>query len=192
MGLLTTIRKQKIKDKEIRVLILGLDNSGKTTLVRHLLHEDVSTVSPTLGFAIRTLSDIGGYTLQLWDVGGQSSLRPFWRNYFDRTDVVIWVVDATTVGEERLSECRAELSKVVAEDKLSGAGVLVLVNKIDSVPSSVSIDDIVKTVRVALALDRITNHEWIILPCSAYTGENIDQGLRWAIDEVKRRLYRFD
>ena len=67
MGLLTIIKKQKIKDNEIRVLTLGLDNSGKTTIIKNILGEDTSTISPTMGFQINTFTH-NGVTLNVWDL----------------------------------------------------------------------------------------------------------------------------
>ena len=70
MGLLTIIRKQKIKDQSLRLLILGLDNAGKTTVLKKLIGEDITSISPTLGFNIKTIP-FGAFRLDLWDVGGQ-------------------------------------------------------------------------------------------------------------------------
>lgn len=129
MGLLSIIRKQKIKDKEIRVLVLGLDNSGKTTISRKLLHEDVSSVAPTFGFQIHTIN-YEGFTLNMWDIGGQVSLRGFWGNYFDQTNAVIWVIDGLSL--ERLLESFGELKdKIITQDRLVGMYLLILVNKVD-------------------------------------------------------------
>ncbi|EYB99078.1 hypothetical protein Y032_0125g1276 [Ancylostoma ceylanicum] len=99
MGLLTILRKQREREREIRVLILGLDNAGKTTITKKFLGEDLSTVEPTLGFNIKTV-DFHGFTINFWDVGGQKSLRSYWRNYFEQTDALIWVVDSGDQGEE--------------------------------------------------------------------------------------------
>jgi ADP-ribosylation factor-like protein 2 len=93
MGLLKILRKLKRKTKEMRVLVLGLDNAGKTTFLKKLNGEDTSTVSPTLGFNITTFEH-GPFRVTFWDVGGQKSLRTFWRNYFEETDGLIWVVDS--------------------------------------------------------------------------------------------------
>ncbi|RCN32384.1 ADP-ribosylation factor family protein [Ancylostoma caninum] len=97
MGLLTILRKQREREREIRVLILGLDNAGKTTITKKFLGEDLSTVEPTLGFNIKTV-DFHGFTINFWDVGGQKSLRSYWRNYFEQTDALIWVVDSGDQG----------------------------------------------------------------------------------------------
>lgn len=91
----------------------GLDNAGKTTIVKKIMHEDVTTVSPTLGFIIKTI-DFRGYKLNIWDVGGQKTIRSYWRNYFEKTDALIWVVDAT--DRIRMEDCRAELRGLLLEE----------------------------------------------------------------------------
>jgi ADP-ribosylation factor-like protein 2 len=82
MGLLTIIRKAKLKELEIRLLLLGLDNAGKSSLFGESLDE----VSPTLGFDIRTLEWQNKIRANVWDIGGQETIRHFWRNYFEATD----------------------------------------------------------------------------------------------------------
>ena len=83
MGLLTITKKVKSSEKELRLLMVGLDNAGKTTIVKRINGEDVSTISPTLGFNIKTMSFLG-YRLNIWDVGGQKTLRSYWRNYYEQ------------------------------------------------------------------------------------------------------------
>jgi ADP-ribosylation factor-like protein 2 len=130
MGLLTIIRKVKRKEREMRVLMVGLDNAGKTTAVRRLKDGggDGQGISPTLGFSICSLSR-RGRKLNVWDVGGQRSLRPYWRNYFERTDGVVWVVDSSDLA--RLRDARHELESLLKEERLAGATLLVLANKQD-------------------------------------------------------------
>ena len=77
-----------MKEKEIRILILGLDNAGKTTILRKFSGEDIDKIEPTLGFNIKTLCH-GDYTLNIWDVGGQRTIRAYWRNYFESTDGLV-------------------------------------------------------------------------------------------------------
>ncbi|KAG8478751.1 hypothetical protein CXB51_028647 [Gossypium anomalum] len=85
MGLLSIIRKIKRKEKEMRILMVGLDKSGKTTIVLKINGEDTSVISLTLGFNIKTIT-YQKYTLNIWDVGGQRTIRSYWRNYFEQTD----------------------------------------------------------------------------------------------------------
>ena len=91
----------------------GLDNAGKTTILKKFNGEDISTISPTLGFNIKTLEH-NGYNLNIWDVGGQKSLRSYWRNYFETTDGLIWVVDSA--DKRRLEDCKKELHQLLQEE----------------------------------------------------------------------------
>ncbi|RSH87075.1 ADP-ribosylation factor-like protein 2 [Saitozyma podzolica] len=181
MGLLTIIRKNKAKSKEMRVLFLGLDNAGKTTILKKLAGEDISQISPTLGFNIKTLI-WGGYTLNIWDVGGQKTLRPYWRNYFESTDAVVWVVDSS--DRMRMADCGEELRGLLGEERLAGATLLVFANKQD-LAGAMTLEDI----RDTLSLRSISSHRWSIHSCSAYTGEGLSPGLDWAVHEVAGRLY---
>lgn len=111
------------------MLVLGLDNSGKTTIINHLMGRDTSKVSPTMGFQIHTFL-WKGYNINAWDVGGQTTLRAFWSNYFDKSDVIVWVIDGTSV--QRLNELYRELrEKVIKQDQLVGTYFAVVINKMD-------------------------------------------------------------
>ncbi|KAL0343290.1 UNVERIFIED_CONTAM: ADP-ribosylation factor-like protein 2 [Sesamum angustifolium] len=145
MGLLSIIRKIKRKEKEMRILMVGLDNSGKTTIVMKINGEDTSIISPTLGFNIKTIS-YQKYTLNIWDVGGQKTIRSYWRNYFEQTDGLVWVVDSSDL--RRLNDCKYELDNLLKEERLSGASLLVFANKQD-IQGSLSPDEIAKVVTLA-------------------------------------------
>nr|KMM72618.1 ADP-ribosylation factor family protein [Coccidioides posadasii RMSCC 3488] len=184
--MLSVLRKARLKDKEMRILMLygqGLDNAGKTTIVKRIMNEDVTTVSPTLGFIIKTI-DFGGYKLNIWDVGGQKTLRSYWRNYFEKTDALIWVVDAT--DRLRVDDCRQELAGLLLEERLMGASLLVFLNKTD-VDGCMNEAD----VREALQLDAIKTHKWTIIRCSAMTGLNLNEGLSWVVQDAKERLFLY-
>ncbi|TFY65971.1 hypothetical protein EVG20_g5118 [Dentipellis fragilis] len=181
MGLLTIIRKNRQKEKEMRILFLGLDNAGKTTILKKLNGEDIMSISPTLGFNIKTFVH-GRYTLNVWDVGGQRTLRPYWRNYFEQTDAIVWVVDS---GDRmRMRDCKEELHSLLLEDRLAGASLLVFANKQD-IQGSMSDREIEE----ALDLRSIKSHEWTIWSCSAVTGKNLLQGLDWVVNNVASRIY---
>ena len=116
MGLLTLLRKLKRSDNEARILVLGLDNSGKTTILKKLSEEDISHIMPTLGFNIKSLMH-EGFKLYVWDIGGQKSIRPYWRNYFDQTDALVYVIDSA--DRRRMEETGVELGQLLEEEKLS-------------------------------------------------------------------------
>ncbi|GKT47872.1 ADP-ribosylation factor-like protein 2 [Colletotrichum spaethianum] len=202
--MLSILRKARLKDKEMRILMLGLDNAGKTTIVKKIMGEDVNTVSPTLGFIIKTI-DYDGYKLNIWDVGGQKTLRSYWRNYFEKTDALIWVVDAT--DRLRIDDCREELHGLLQEERLSGASLLVFANKTD-VNGCMDEQEILQvwirthprrgsghladvSILQGLQLEAIRTHHWHILRCSAMTGTNLKEGLAWVVDDAKKRLFLY-
>merc|ERR1712110_1278078 len=147
------------KERELRLLILGLDNAGKTTILKKFLGEDTSEIAPTLGFQIKTIEH-RSFKLNIWDVGGQSTIRSYWRNYFEQTDGLVWVVDSA--DSFRLDDCRLELQKLLVEEKLAGASVLIFANKQD-VQGSLSCEEIAKR----LDLPELVNRHFSVVPCSA-------------------------
>jgi len=183
MGLLKILRKIKLKEKQIRLLVLGLDNSGKTSIVKSILGQDVNETSPTLGFTINTLKH-GDYSINLWDIGGQTTIRSYWRNYFEQTDGVVWVVDSS--DKLRLNDCKDELHNLLKQDKLAGSTLLVLCNKQD-IEGALTPDQI----REVLELDSITTRHWMIMPCSALNNKEkgVEKGFKWILDDVNSRIF---
>ncbi|CAM4578149.1 ADP-ribosylation factor-like protein 2 [Lepidochelys kempii] len=184
MGLLTILKKMRQKERELRLLMLGLDNAGKTTILKKFNGEDIDTISPTLGFNIKTLEH-RGFKLNIWDVGGQTSLRSYWRNYFESTDGLIWVVDSA--DQQRLQVCKQELQSLLVEERLAGATLLIFANKQD-LPGALSSN----AIREALELDSIKSHHWCIQACSAFTGENLLTGIDWLLDDISSRIFTAD
>merc|ERR1719248_442626 len=122
MGLLTLLRKLKRSDNEARILVLGLDNSGKTTILKKMSEEDISHIMPTQGFNIKSLVQ-DGFKLNVWDIGGQKTIRPYWSNYFESSDALVYVIDSS--DRRRLDESGQELRELLAEDKLGGIPLLI-------------------------------------------------------------------
>lgn len=165
MGLLNLLRTLKRDDKEARILVLGLDNSGKTTILKALSEEDISTIMPTQGFNIKSLTQ-DGFKLNVWDIGGQKAIRPYWKNYYENTDGMVFVVDSS--DEERLNECVEELNALMAEEALAKVPLLVYANKQD-LQFAVEAEEILN----ALKLSEIQDRTWNIQACSALTKEGL-------------------
>lgn len=179
MGLLTIIKKQKIKDKEIRVLTLGLDNAGKTTIIRHMLDQDIATISPTMGFEINSITH-NNYTINVWDIGGQTSLRNFWGNYFDKTNLVMWVIDCLSL--ERLEESYQELrEKVILQDRLVGVYLVILINKVDMLEDEQDIEKVRVRVIDMLSLEKQIpeTEKWLVEMVSGKSGRGLKNVLEW-------------
>ncbi|KAF4533499.1 hypothetical protein B566_EDAN000984 [Ephemera danica] len=180
MGLLSLLRKLRSSpEKELRILLLGLDNAGKTTLLKKLASEDITHITPTQGFNIKSVQ-AEGFKLNVWDIGGQRKIRPYWRNYFENTDVLIYVIDSADI--RRLDETAQELAELLAEDKLSGVPLLVYANKQDlDYASSAS------ELAEGLALHTIKDRAWQIQPCSATMGEGVRDGMEWVCRNISPR-----
>ncbi|CAG0908025.1 unnamed protein product, partial [Cyprideis torosa] len=162
----------------------GLDNAGKTTILKKFNGEDISTISPTLGFNIKTVEH-RGFKLNFWDVGGQKTIRSYWRNYFEATDGLVWVVDSADL--RRLPDCKKELEELLVEERLAGATLLVFANKCD-LPGAATLEEI----RDALELDKIKTHHWHLVRASALTGENLLRGVDWLLHDIAARIFTME
>eukprot|EP01064_Diplonema_japonicum_P018129 TRINITY_DN26821_c0_g1_i1.p1 TRINITY_DN26821_c0_g1~~TRINITY_DN26821_c0_g1_i1.p1 ORF type:complete len:184 (+),score=20.17 TRINITY_DN26821_c0_g1_i1:466-1017(+) len=165
--------------KDVRTVILGLDASGKTSLLYKLKLGEVVHAIPQVGFNVETIEH-GGVSFTMWDVGGQDKLRPLWRHYFLNTDYIIFVVDSTDV--ERVYEARHELHKMFVDDNLRDAGLLVFANKQDlpDAMRSTEISDI-------LGLSHLGSRDWFIQPSNTMTGDGLYEGLDWIVTMNQRR-----
>ena len=128
MGLLTYLKTMKSANKEGKLLVLGLDCSGKTTILNAVSDEKITNIEPTQGFNVKEIK-IEGIKLAIWDLGGQKVLREYWSNYFENTSVLIYVIDAA--DDKRLDESGNELYALLKEDTLKNVPVLIFANKQD-------------------------------------------------------------
>eukprot|EP00051_Salpingoeca_urceolata_P035786 m.31281 g.31281 ORF g.31281 m.31281 type:complete len:187 (-) comp9710_c0_seq1:182-742(-) len=168
--------------KEMRILMLGLDAAGKTSILYKLKLNEMVTTIPTIGFNVETV-EYRNLNFTIWDVGGQTKIRPLWRHYFQNTHALIYVVDSSDT--ERLGEAREELHAMLRTDELRDATLLVLANKQD-LPNSASSSELTKR----LDLHTLTNRTWFIQPTCAPRGEGLFEGLDWMARELKNRDLR--
>ena len=176
MGLLTLLRKLKKSDQEARLLVLGLDNSGKTTILKKLSDEDITHIMPTQGFNIKSLMH-DGFKLNVWDIGGQKSIRPYWRNYFDQTDALIYVIDSA--DRRRMEETGVELQQLLDEERLGRVPLLIMANKQDLLNALSPAE-----ITTELSLNEMRDRTWQILPCSAKTGEGLQESMEWLVEQI--------
>jgi len=128
MGLLDLLKKLRKNDKEAKLLVLGLDNAGKTTLLKQLSKEDPEGTEPTQGFNVKTLLH-DGFKLNVWDIGGQKKIREYWVNYYSNVDGIVFVIDSSDEG--RVKECTETFNFLMSEEKLKGVPILIFANKQD-------------------------------------------------------------
>jgi ADP-ribosylation factor protein 1 len=126
MGNFASVFKRLISKRDVRILMVGLDAAGKTTILYKLkLGENVTTI-PTIGFNVETV-EYKNINFTVWDVGGQDRIRPLWRHYYLNTQALIFVVDCN--DRDRVKEARDELHRMLNEDELKDAVLLVFANK---------------------------------------------------------------
>ncbi len=116
----------------------------------------------------------------MWDIGGQREIRPYWKNYFENTDGLVYVVDSA--DDMRLKECADELISLLQEEALKNVPMLVFANKQD-LQFALDADEVMKT----LKLEEIADRTWNIQACSAFTKEGLSDGMEWLIKTISEK-----
>ncbi|XP_043911403.1 ADP-ribosylation factor-like [Protopterus annectens] len=162
-----------------RILLLGLDAAGKTTILYKLkVNETVITV-PTIGFNVETVEPVHNISFTVWDVGGQTKIRSLWKHYFMNTDGLIFVLDSADT--ERFTEARAELKMILKDENMQKVPVLVIANKQD-LPGAQSPSELIEV----LGLRKLQGHEWHIQGCCAMNGNGLPDCLEMLSLMIKR------
>jgi len=157
--------------REARILMVGLDAAGKTTILYKLKLGEIVTTIPTIGFNVETVQ-YKKISFTVWDVGGQDKIRPLWRHYYQGTQGLIFVVDSN--DRERISEAAEELGKMLREEELKDVVILVLANKQD-LPNAMSVAEVTDK----LGLHSLGARKWYIQSTCATTGDGLYEGLDW-------------
>jgi len=134
----------------------------------------VNSTCPTIGFNVETLK-YKNLNLNVWDLGGQDKIRPLWKYYYEGVDGVIFVID--TSDRERINEAHDELHKLLKEDELNNAAILVYANKQD-LPNALPSAEIVS----ALQLNKLSHaRQWYVQPTCGISGKGLTDGLDWLV-----------
>ena len=168
----------EFSNQQARILMVGLDAAGKTTILYRLkLNETVTTI-PTIGFNVETVSPTKNVTFTVWDVGGQEKLRPLWRHYFKGAEGLIFVVDSS--DQERFHEARKELFGVLENDGMDRVPVVVIANKQD-LPRAVRAGELAQK----LNLLQHKENPWHVQEACAKTGDGIYEAVNKLSTMVK-------
>jgi len=162
----------------MRILMVGLDAAGKTTVLYKLKLGEVVTTIPTIGFNVETV-EYKNINFTVWDVGGQDKIRPLWRHYYQNTQGIIFVIDSN--DKERLDMAKEELDKMLQEDELRDAVVLVFANKQD-LPQALKVNQITE----ALGLKKLSRN-WYVQGTCATSGDGLYEGLDWLSTTLSKR-----
>ncbi|CAJ1380492.1 unnamed protein product [Effrenium voratum] len=155
MGMLfSKVWQRMLGSKDMRILMLGLDAAGKATILYRLR------------LAYKNIK------LTVWEIGGQDKIRALWRYYFQGKDGLIYVVDSSDRG--RIQDAKEELQKILAEQEMEDAALLVLANKQD-LPNAMTAAEVVDK----LELEKLRHRQWFIQSTCAPTGDGLYEGLDW-------------
>jgi len=187
MGLsVSKLLQQLFGKKEMRILMVGLDAAGKTTILYKLKLGEVVTTIPTIGFNVETV-EYKNISFTVWDVGGQDKIRPLWRHYYQNTQGIIFVVDSN--DRERIDDsagadnsAKEELHRMLGEDELRDAVLLVFANKQD-LPNAMSVNEVTER----LGLNQLRHRQWYIQATCATTGDGLYEGLDWLSQTLSKR-----
>ena len=157
-----------------RIIIVGLDAAGKTTMLYKLKLGEIVTTIPTIGFNVETV-DYKSVNMTAWDVGGEDKIRPLWRHYYQNCTHLILVVDSN--DRDRIEEAKYEVSKMLEEDELQGVPLLVFANKQD-LPNAMTPEEVTEK----LGLEEIEKISWHVQPSCATQGDGIFEGFTWITD----------
>jgi len=172
MGLaFTKLWQRMVGTSEMRILMVGLDAAGKTTILYKLKLGEVVTTIPTIGFNVETV-EYKNISFTVWDVGGQDKIRPLWRHYYQGTQGIIFVVDSN--DRDRAEDAREELMKMLNEDEMRDAALLVFANKQD-LPNAMPAAEVTEK----LGLRNMRDRQWFIQSACATTGDGLYEGLDW-------------
>ena len=176
---LSSLWTKFIGSKDVRMLMVGLDAAGKTTILYQLkMGETVKTI-PTIGFNVETLK-YKKLNLTVWDVGGQDKIRVLWKHYYQNTDGLIFVVDSN--DRDRIEDAAEELKRMLNEEELKDTVVLVMANKQD-LNGAMSPNEITEK----LGLSQLKGRQWLVQGTSATTGQGLNEGMDWLVGALSNK-----
>ena len=151
--------------------MVGLNGSGKTTILHKLIQDETMAIYPTHGFNIE-MFEYKNTTFNIYEIGGKQNLRPLWKHYSQYAQDFIFVVDSE--DQASIEEAGEELMFLLRDESLNEAALLVLANKQDS-PEAMNVAEI----SYKLGLRSLNNRKWYILPTCALSGDGLYEGMEW-------------
>lgn len=180
MGLtLSKIMNRLFGKKQVKVLMVGLDCAGKTTILYKLKLGEIVTTIPTIGFNVESV-EYKNVSFIVWDIGGQSKIRPLWHHYFQGAEGIIFVIDSN--DRDRIKNAAEELHYLMADEQLKDAVILIFANKQD-LPNAMTISEIIEN----LKLKQACNSNWNVKGACAIHGYGLYEGLDWLSNEIAKK-----
>ncbi|GFR46895.1 hypothetical protein Agub_g8539 [Astrephomene gubernaculifera] len=171
------LKKLGLVKTKVGLLILGLSNSGKSTVVARLTKEPVEDVAPTVGFAVESVK-IEGLAVTMFDMSGNQRYHELWQHYYKDTTAIMFVLDSA--DRARFAEADAVLQEVLHAETLKRVPMLFLCNKMD-LALAASPDEVAQALHLPAAS---AARAFQLQPCSALEGKGIKEGTQWLLDHV--------
>ena len=170
--------------KNVRVLMVGLNNSGKTSILYHVKTGDLINTEITIGFNLEAIK-YKGLNLEIWDIGGcniyyENKVRRLFRHYYPNTDGIIFVIDSN--DKERFEQAKEAFSLLINNDEFKNIPILVFANKQD-LPMAYSPNNIIEI----LDMTKIKHNKWIVQGASALNGKGLNEGFNWFCNVLKNK-----
>eukprot|EP01101_Sappina_pedata_P008845 TRINITY_DN4990_c0_g1_i1.p1 TRINITY_DN4990_c0_g1~~TRINITY_DN4990_c0_g1_i1.p1 ORF type:complete len:184 (-),score=89.35 TRINITY_DN4990_c0_g1_i1:78-629(-) len=162
--------------KEMELTLVGLQNSGKTSIVNVIATGNFENQIPTVGFNTKKVQK-GNVTIKLWDIGGQPKFRSMWERYCRGVNAIVYVVDAA--DHEKFDVAKKELHELLSKPPLASIPLLVLGNKKD-LPEAIDSQELIEK----LDLQSITGRKVCCYSVSAKNQTNIDKTLEWLTENA--------
>ncbi|XP_067678988.1 ADP-ribosylation factor-related protein 1-like [Haliotis asinina] len=186
--LLSGLYKYLFQKDEYFVLILGLDNAGKTTYLeqtktkfnRNYQGMNLSKITSTVGLNIGKI-DLGKVRLNFWDLGGQEELQSLWDKYYAESHAVIYIVDSSDA--ERIEESKSAFDKMITNNTLAGVPLMLLANKQD-LDGCVNVADM-RTI-FSPSQELIGHRDLLVSGVSALKGDGVNEGIHWLVESIKK------
>jgi small GTP-binding protein len=170
-GFFSALHAFAFGNKRAQILILGLDASGKTTIIHRIKTGNNIITVPTIGFNTETFV-YGNLTFSAFDLGGQDQIRKLWHHYYPGTDAIVFIVDSA--DKRRFPSAKYELDELLKNPVLRNIPFLIFANKQD-LPRAATTSD----VATALQLFNIKDRKWKIAESIGTSGVGIDEGFEW-------------
>ena len=165
-----------LSNKKLEVVLVGLENSGKTTLLNVLSDGVPVETAPTIGLNVKLVNK-GGVKMKCWDLGGQAQYRSKWGQFTRGCNAIMFVVDANAI--HLFPDAKAELHRLLEDRELESTPILIVANKIDLEPHATE-----KALIKELNLDYIIDNPWMVIPCSALKTVNVHEIVQWLIKQA--------
>ena len=169
-----------LSSKTGSILLLGLDNSGKTTLLHRLRTGSVLAHAPTERPYVESFQ-CEGVKFSGWDLGGHEAVRHIWEDYLCEASAVVFLIDVN--DNERFEEARDELDALISEGVISGVPLAILLNKSDMISQWTTMKEMTEKVAVEIdfaELKRMHGEDKIRMwGISVLKGEGYQDAFRW-------------